>query len=78
MRGGAAHFARQTHPSRAPRGEGRIPFELSLKYTAFWYNIYMRKVQIILLVLIVIGLALLFTQKYWLATFVNFLLDKGF
>jgi len=34
VRGGAAHFARQTHPSRAPRGEGRIPFELSLKYTA--------------------------------------------
>ena len=33
VRGGAAHFARQPHPSRAPRGEG-MQFELSLKYTA--------------------------------------------
>jgi len=31
---GEAAFARPPHPSRAPRGEGRIPFELSLKYTA--------------------------------------------
>jgi len=33
VRGGAAHFA-PPHPSRALRGEGRIPFELFLKYTA--------------------------------------------
>ena len=33
VRGEAAHFA-PPHPSRAPRGEGRIPFELFLKYTA--------------------------------------------
>jgi len=33
VRGRAAHFA-LPHPSRAPRGEGRIPFELFLKYTA--------------------------------------------
>jgi len=35
MCGGAAHFA-SPHPSRALRGEGRIPFELFLKYTASW------------------------------------------
>jgi len=33
VRGEAAHFA-LPHPSRALRGEGRIPFELFLKYTA--------------------------------------------
>ena len=33
MRGGAAQFA-PPHPSRALRGEDRIPFELFLKYTA--------------------------------------------
>src|SRR3989338_1863197 len=33
VRGEAAHFA-PPHPSRAPRGEGRIPLELFLKYTA--------------------------------------------
>ena len=32
--GFAIHFTRLTIPSRAPRGEGRIPFELFLKYTA--------------------------------------------
>ena len=33
VRGGAAHFA-PPHPSRAPRGEGRIPFEQFQEYTA--------------------------------------------
>jgi hypothetical protein len=32
--GFAFHFARPPIPSRAPRGEGRIQFELFLKYTA--------------------------------------------
>ena len=32
VRGGAAYFA-PSHPSRAPRGEGRIPFELFPKGT---------------------------------------------
>ena len=32
VRGEAAHFA-PPHPSRAPRGEGRIPFELFPKGT---------------------------------------------
>ncbi len=30
------HFARPIHPSRAQRGEGRIPFELFQEYTASW------------------------------------------
>ena len=37
VRGEAVHFA-PPHPSRAPRGEGRIPFELFLKYTAKIWN----------------------------------------
>jgi hypothetical protein len=30
------HFARPPIPSRAPRGEDRIPFELFQEYTASW------------------------------------------
>ena len=35
-RGGAAHFARPPIPSRAQRGEERIPFELIQEYAANW------------------------------------------
>ncbi|MBI4160218.1 hypothetical protein HY504_03560 [Candidatus Wolfebacteria bacterium] len=38
MRGGAAHFA-PPHPSRALRGEGRIPFELFQEYTAASFSL---------------------------------------
>lgn len=34
----------------------------------------MRSIQIILLVLIIIGIALIVTQKFWVDTVVNFLL----
>ena len=36
----------------------------------------MRKIQIILLVLIIIGLGLIFTQKYWVEPLVNFILKQ--
>ena len=39
VRGEAAHFA-PPHQSRALRGEGRIPFELFLEYTA---NLYFQR-----------------------------------
>jgi len=32
------HFARPSIPSRAERGEERIPFELFQEYTANWEN----------------------------------------
>ena len=41
-RGGAAHFP-PPHPSRALRGEGRIPFELFLEYTAKWENANLKR-----------------------------------
>ena len=37
------HFARPIHPSRALRGEGRIPFELFQEYTASWENANWKK-----------------------------------
>ena len=37
------HFARQIHPSRALRGEERIPFELIQEYTANWENANLKK-----------------------------------
>lgn len=37
----------------------------------------MKTVQIILLVLIVIGLGLIFTQKYWVDNLVNFILENS-
>jgi len=37
----------------------------------------MRKIQIILLVLIVIGIGLIFTQKYWVENLVNFILQQN-
>jgi len=37
----------------------------------------MRTVQIILLILIVIGIGLIFTQKYWVDPLVNFILQQS-
>lgn len=37
----------------------------------------MKTIQIVLLVLIVIGLGLIFTQKYWVDNLINFILEKG-
>ena len=36
-------FARPPIPSRALRGEGRIPFELFLEYTASWENANLKR-----------------------------------
>ncbi|MFH0804063.1 MAG: hypothetical protein V1896_00480, partial [Candidatus Zambryskibacteria bacterium] len=36
----------------------------------------MRKIQIILLVMIVVGVGLVFTQKYWVDPLVNFILKQ--
>ena len=37
------HFARPPIPSRAPRGEDRIPFELIQEYTANWENASLKR-----------------------------------
>ena len=37
------HFARPPIPSRAVRGEDRIPFELFLEYTASWENTSLKR-----------------------------------
>src|SRR3989338_1314899 len=37
------HFARPPIPSRAQRGEDRIPFELFLEYTASWENANLKR-----------------------------------
>ena len=37
------HFARPIHPSRAQRGEERIPFELFQEYTASWEKANLKK-----------------------------------
>jgi hypothetical protein len=37
---------------------------------------FMKKIQIILLVLIIIGLGLIFTQKFWVDWLVNFILES--
>ena len=37
------HFARPPIPSRARRGEGRIPFELFQEYTAIWENANLKR-----------------------------------
>jgi hypothetical protein len=37
------HFARPPIPSRARRGEERIPFELFQEYTASWENANLKK-----------------------------------
>ncbi|HEY4496239.1 MAG TPA: hypothetical protein VJC04_02680, partial [Candidatus Paceibacterota bacterium] len=39
------HFARPPIPSRAQRGEDRIPFELFLEYTANWENNFMEPIN---------------------------------
>lgn len=36
-----------------------------------------KKIQIILLVLIIIGIGLLYTQKYWVDPLVNFILQQS-
>lgn len=38
----------------------------------------LRNIQIFLLVLIVLGIGLLFTQKMWVPDFVQFLIRQGF
>ncbi len=48
------------------------------KQTEYHSTPLLRGIQIILLILIVIGITLLSTQKMWLPSLTNFLLTKGF
>jgi Co/Zn/Cd efflux system component len=37
----------------------------------------MRVIQVVLLIMIILGMTLLFTQKYWVDPLVNFIISKS-